>query len=269
MDKGSLVALIATLDTVVIIFSVIAAAGVVGGTVTGFLNWRATRDLREMQDKESLVLQDSISKMVEKAESERLARVKIEADLAKATGDIVTARREAADAIERAAESNRIAEGERLARVKIEERLAPRRLTADQLAKIRDLLKPFAAGAIKVAFLCSSDPEPAKLGFPLLAAIREAGWTVSNAFGNNSARAVDAIWVEVSADAEADTRSAAIAFVSAIRSVTGFWVSDPQPLEKIVLGGSFTGEGMPPVKTIEELGKQLDAATIRITIGPK
>ncbi len=104
---------------------------------------------------------------------------------AQATRDAEVARRNAesfrldiAKANERAAEANKMAEEERLARLKIEERLAPRRLSAEQIATLVKDLKPLSGRDVNLLFI-SGDPETAVFADLLTGALKTAGLKVA------------------------------------------------------------------------------------------
>jgi ABC-type multidrug transport system fused ATPase/permease subunit len=262
VDKATLVRAIASYDKWRLTFGVVAAMSAVFVIAIQIRLLKLNADLSAIKDTEGEENTRKLASVNARAEE-------AVASAANAVRDTEVARREAAEANERAAKANEVAEGERLARVKIEERIAPRVLSPAQLADIKTRVQPFASGATKVAFLAPADSEPAHLGKPLLDMLRSAGWMVSNLWGHNIARAVGGILVEVSADASDETKKAAFAFVSAIRAVSSFIVLGPAPWETIKLVGQFGGEGMPPVKNMQELEAQLHTATIRITIGEK
>jgi len=82
-----------------------------------------------------------------------------------------------ARANERSAEANRIAEQERLARLKIEERLAPRRISADQRTKLAKGLKLLSGKTVSL-FIMIGDPETDAFGKLLSNELMRAGLKV-------------------------------------------------------------------------------------------
>ncbi len=103
---------------------------------------------------------------------------------AQATRDAAVARRDAesfqleiAKANERAAEANKKTEEERLARLKIEESLAPRRISAEQTARLARDLKRLNGQKVNLFFI-SGDPETAVFVDLLGSALKTAGLKV-------------------------------------------------------------------------------------------
>jgi len=89
------------------------------------------------------------------------------------------AKRDAASATQRAAEANEKAEAERLARMKIEERLAPRRLTSEQLTALTTLFTRYQGRTIRVASY-SLDVDAALFGAQILKAAQDANLLVQD-----------------------------------------------------------------------------------------
>lgn len=163
MDKTELEALLARIDIWLLVFGIVVVVGVAGESFFGMRHWWNSRKLQSLQNTEN------------DAQRSEIARLNKEA------GD---ARREAGEAIERAAkterqaaELNRKAEEERLARVKIEERLAPRRISAEQAAKLSVDLAPLHGQHVSL-FIIAGDPETAVFGDLLNTALTGAGLVV-------------------------------------------------------------------------------------------
>jgi hypothetical protein len=138
MNKPELEAAIGTLDTLIQVFALLVAIGIVGEVGFGVRHWVLARRLQVIQSAEDLSQEQAIAGFNKEAgDARKDAALAIER-AAKAEENLGAARKEAAAASERAAEANRIAEGEKLARLKIEEKLAPRNLTEEQQKRFKD-----------------------------------------------------------------------------------------------------------------------------------
>jgi hypothetical protein len=82
--------------------------------------------------------------------------------------------KDAAEANARAAEANRVAEEEKLARLKLEAKIAPRRLTLAQIAKLAELLKPFGGSSLSMDVTAASGLEGTNLADDMLVALNNA-----------------------------------------------------------------------------------------------
>ena len=121
-----------------------------------------------MVNKDSKVLSDTQERLI------KLKDEKVADELSSKGVLIAKANERAANAEMRAAEANQIAEGERLARVKIEERLAPRSLTARQIASLAERLKPYAGISIDILQIGES-PEITHFRSLIETPLRKAG----------------------------------------------------------------------------------------------
>jgi len=248
MNKDALEAVLGTLGTWSHIFTACVAIGVVGELVVGFWQAGANKRLHEIEALEALSLHKDTEQSRATAESAR-------SEAAQASAHLADAHLEAARANERAAEANRIAEGERLARIKIEERLAPRRLTGQQIVDLSRGLSSFSSTEIQVVF--PPDAEPVGIAQPLLAALQAARWSISTIVGHDGARVVTGILVELKPDAEESTGNAAKALADGLRS-QNLSVAGPIAWQAMAMGGAF-----------QVSDPQLPNAKIRITIGSK
>jgi hypothetical protein len=82
--------------------------------------------------------------------------------------------RDAAEANARAAEANRVAEEEKVARLKLQAQIAPRRLTAEQIAKLASLLKPFGGSSLSLDVTAASGLEGTNLADDMIVALNNA-----------------------------------------------------------------------------------------------
>jgi hypothetical protein len=82
MTKVDLEASLNALDKRLIFFGVLVAIGVVGESIYGFLHWRKSNELQDLQNLENLGLQKEIAQLTKQAEEDHLARVKIEQKMA-------------------------------------------------------------------------------------------------------------------------------------------------------------------------------------------
>ena len=137
MDKQALETLIGALDNWAALFTLLVVVGVGGELIVHIMQSRANKKLVALQNAETIAQELEISRLKKDAEGFSL-------DIARAN--------------ERSSEANRIAEQERLARLKIEERLAPRRINADQRARLVTGLKPLSGKTVSL-FIMIGDPE--------------------------------------------------------------------------------------------------------------
>lgn len=112
------------------------------------------------------ILADEARKEREESERERLA---LQAKIAEA-------KKASDEANERAALANERAELERLARIRIEERLAARRIEAEELHSLADCLKPYAGTTVIVTKI--GDLEASQFADDLIKMFSEAKWRV-------------------------------------------------------------------------------------------
>jgi len=184
MDKTQIEAAIGTLDTLIQVFAVLVAIGIVGEVGFGVRHWILNKRLHRIQYSEDLQQQEEIASLnreageARKSAGEAIERAgKAEENLAGANERAASANERAAKAEEHAAEANKIAEGERLERLKLEASLKPRRLTAEQKEKLTTLLKPFSAMPINLAWVGSGGQEVADLASDMFDAMTKAGIT--------------------------------------------------------------------------------------------
>jgi hypothetical protein len=247
VTREAIVASMESLETWAMIFTFLVAIGVAGEFFVGFKQRTLSKLLRSADDAHALVQEQLIEEARAKAE-------KSAAEVAVATRDIETARRDAAEANARAAEANKLAEEERLARVRIEQRLAPRTLTAEQLARIAGAAHNFAT--TKLVFVLSDpSPEPTAIANGILRTL--SNWIVGVDVGHDSARAVSGMLVEVKPEASDAEKHAADAIAAAIRG-EGLAIAGPIEWQAAAMTGSFA-----------HTGPQLQDAKLRLTIGTK
>ncbi|HEY2547720.1 MAG TPA: hypothetical protein VGI46_16735 [Candidatus Acidoferrum sp.] len=156
MTKEELETVLRTLDIWVIVFGILVAIGVTGEAIVGYFHFRKSGQLQRLQAAENLGQQGEIER------------------LRNQTGQVME---RAAKAEERAAEANKAAEEERLARLKIEERLAPRRLTAEQIHFLQTKLGRFAGQPIQISYLVG-DVESQTYASEFAEALGPIGWQV-------------------------------------------------------------------------------------------
>lgn len=146
-----------------------------------------------------------------------------------------------ADANARAAEANRKAEEERLARIKIEERIAPRRLSTEQLKLLTAIFINFPGRTVRVSSY-ELDVDGAMLGMQLLSAARGAALPVDPKLLSQGAIGGMTIGISVTGtDAALVT-----ATIEALGSFGLHPTPDPPPP---TAGMSFGGQGVPlPLK---------------------
>ncbi len=159
MGKETLEALIGVLDNWAAFFTLLVVLGVGGELVVHIMQSRANKKLIALQHTEAIA---------QETEAERLRKESASFQL-----DIAKAKKGAADATERAA----LAEQHT---AELQASLRPRRLTAEQKAKLTALLNPFSALPITLEWVGSGTQEVADLASDILDAIISAGITVPN-----------------------------------------------------------------------------------------
>jgi len=162
MNKAALEASLSTLDTLIQVFAVLVAIGIMGEVGFGVRHWVLNRRLHVIQHAEDLNQEETISGLKKDA-ALALERA------AKAEENLGEAKRQAAEA-------NRIAEQERLERIKIEERLASRRISKSKKEEIVKLLTPFAGARITLQKI--GDDEATEFANDLISVLKESHWTV-------------------------------------------------------------------------------------------
>jgi len=180
VDKTEIEAALGTLDTLIQVFAVLVAVGIVGEVGFGARHWLLSRRLHSIQNSENLARTEEIARLNKEAGDARKAAGEAVERAGKAEENLASANERAAKAEEHAAEANKIAEGERLERLKLEASLKPRRLTADQKEKLTSLLKPFSSMPISLGWVGSGGDEAADLASDVFDAITKAGITIPN-----------------------------------------------------------------------------------------
>jgi hypothetical protein len=260
MDKASLEASLAALDTWIQLFAVIVAIGIVGEVGFGVRHWILNRRLQHIQHSEDQEHQAEIARLnkdaggARKAAGEALERAgNAEENLAGAHERAARANERAAMAEQNAAEANKKAEEEKLARLKIEEKLAPRSLTQAEIEGITAKLRPLGPQRIDF-FIYPNDPEINGIANEVASALQ--GWAVAGfqplGGGNVSGMVVEFDPNDRSAEQRARTLVSALAVCRL--KVNGPVPSLPTPPNQ--LPAMLTGNT--PV-----------GATIRLTIGKK
>jgi hypothetical protein len=163
MTREGLEASIASVETLIQVFALLAAIGVLGVAGIGVRHWVLNRRLQAILHTEQL---------------ERDTRI---AELNKEAGDARQAAGEAAEhaarADERAAIANRKTEEERLARMKLEERLIPRHIEPEQVIGLLVDLNPLKGKNVTLFFV-PDDPETASFSQRLGKIMTDAGLIV-------------------------------------------------------------------------------------------
>jgi hypothetical protein len=203
--KGELEALLNGFEKWLIFFGVLVAIGVAGESIWGFRAWWNNRKLHAVAE--------SVDNL------RRLEITNIGKDTEKLRFAISESAERIALAEQHAAEANRIAEGERLARVKIEEKIAPRRLSAEQIRTVADKLRRFTGQRINF-FATAGDAEAIGIADDILKALNgpnSAGWFPTLSAGQYSSLVGSGIVIELSSDADARAREAAVTLADALR----------------------------------------------------
>jgi hypothetical protein len=235
-EREAIIAFVDSLDKWAILCGILVALGVVGESIVGYLHWTKGNRLHVLEEAERLNQQKAV-------EAARADAAKAAAEVADATRGIEEAKRGAAEANARAAEANQKAEEERLARVKIEERLAPRTLTAADVAALERSVAPFAG--TEISLQVANGDEPTKLANSIIRALEAAHWKMSVLqcdTGGDSG-----IVVEVVPDADDGAKAAAHALVVGLsqhlhttgpipsRNLTRSGIGYPSPVTKPVM----------------------------------
>jgi hypothetical protein len=189
--------------------SVYISAVVVAAVATLFVSFFGSR-LARQKDDELATFQNESNLKISSAQAEA-AKANERAGLAN----------ERAARLEVDAEKLRLeAEKERLARVKIEEKIAPRRLTAEQIRSIANRLREFSGQRLNT-FVVGGDSEIVDIGDNILSALigeRGAGWIVTVSTGQDSRVMDSGIIVEFSPGADSRNLVAAQSLADALRS---------------------------------------------------
>jgi hypothetical protein len=223
MDKASLEASLAALDTWIQVFAVIVAIGIVGEVGFGVKHWILNRRLQRIQHSEDQEHQAETARLnkeagdARKAAGEALERAgKAQENLAGAHERAAAANERAAKAEQHAAEANKKAEEERLARVRIEQRLAPRSLGPAQQRELSERLRPFAGRSLDI-FMYGETPEIVSLTMVIKSTVESAGWNVRS-WTVTAGGAVTGILVGTRTGSDASAQKAAQALIAALNS---------------------------------------------------
>ena len=184
MNKAELEAAIGTMDTLIQIFAVLVAIGIVGEVGFGVRHWILGTRLHKIQHAEDLQQQGAIAALNKEAGDARKQAGEAIERAAKAEENLGNARKSAALAEEHAAEANKTAEEERIARIKLQAKLKGRRLTAEQKSKLTSLLGPFMPTPITLEWVSSGGQEAADLASDFNDAILSAGIPMTTANRN-------------------------------------------------------------------------------------
>jgi hypothetical protein len=220
MDDGVLLSII---DKGKNIAALLVAVGVAGEFLGDFM----ADPIRKRRDE---ARQADIVRLSNDAETARKDSAKLRLDISKSDERAAHANERIALAEQHAAEANRIAEGERLARVKIEEKIAPRRLSAEQIRTVADKLRRFTGQRLNF-FATAGDAEAIGIADDILKALNgpnSAGWFPTLSTGQYSSLVGSGIVIELSSDADARAREAAVTLAEALRSER-LAVLGPQP----------------------------------------
>ena len=169
-----------TLDTLIQVFAVLVAIGIVGEVGFGVRHWILNRRLHRIQYSEDLHQQEEIARFNKEAGEARKSAGEAIERAGKAEENLAGANERAALAEQHAAEANKIAEGERIERLKLEASIKPRRLTAEQKSKLTSLLRPFAPIPINLAWAGPGGQESADLASDVIDAITSAAIPIPN-----------------------------------------------------------------------------------------
>jgi hypothetical protein len=163
---------------------VLITIGVAGELFVQFRASKVETDLRTDSHEVEALLNEQAADANREAGNAKIEAGNAIKQAAQATRDAEVARRDAesfqldiARANEHAAEANKKAEEERLARLKIEERLAPRRMSAQQTTTLVRDLKPLNGHRVTIFFI-SGDLEAATFVDQLGSAFKTAGLIV-------------------------------------------------------------------------------------------
>lgn len=193
---------------------------------------KAKDELSQIKDREKDI---QIAK-VKTDSRENIERVKADAD--KQIASLTTEAAKAKEGIEvakaQAAQANETAERERLARVQLEARLADRKLSQEEQARLISLLKPFNSTEVDIVIF-GDTTEIKSIGFILLDCLRKAGWNVHSATGGGGGNIVKGILVGVRSDADVTISNAARALFSGLQ--TFGIASGPWDFEKMLISG--------------------------------
>jgi hypothetical protein len=163
MTREGLEASIATMETLIQVFALLVAIGIVGVVGFGVRHWVLNRRLQAVLHTEQLERDTHIAELNKEAWDAR-----------QAASDAVE---HAARADERAAIANQKTEEEKLARMKLEERLIPRHIDPEQVIGLLVDLNPLKGKKV-IVFFFSDDPETAVFAQRLGKIMTDAGLVV-------------------------------------------------------------------------------------------
>jgi hypothetical protein len=171
--KEALERTIERLDTVLWVFTLIVAIGVVGEALFGIKHVLLSKRLRHIQHDEDQRHQGEMAELRKAADSA----------LRDAEGfrlQIALANERAANAERETARLTKAAEDERSARIKIEERMAWRRITARQHDEFVSALKPYGGSVVGLRQL--GDEEAKTFADDIMKVFDDSGWTVAKSY---------------------------------------------------------------------------------------
>lgn len=276
MTKAALEASIANLDTLIQVFAVLVAIGIVGEVGFGVRHWVLNRRLIAIQHTEDLNQEQAIATFNKEAGVARRDAAAAIERAAKAEENLGAARKEAATASERAAlaeqhsaeanakaegfrldiaKANETAERERLARLQLEARLADRTLTPIQQSILVAALSSSPRIVIDVATF-GDTAEISGISRLIIESLVRAGWTVHPVTAMAGQATVRGILIGTRTGSDPAISQASALLIKSLRAQN--LSADPWVFEQMTWPGAFMGGG----------GVKYDAP-IRMFIGSK
>src|SRR5437667_2436103 len=143
MNKQSLESSLQTLDILLIVFGLLVAIGVAGESIFGFLHWRRSNQLRDIQTAENLEQGNVIERLKTESEQQRERAATAESNASEAKKTAAAAGIDASTASERAAKAELgiAAQRERAAKaekdlLELRRQLTPRIITSEQTVRL-------------------------------------------------------------------------------------------------------------------------------------
>lgn len=180
MTKAALEASVGNFETLVQIFAIVVAIGIVGEVGFGIRLWILNKRLHAVQHAEDLNQEQAIAGFNKEASDARKDAALAIERAAKAEENLGSAKKDAALAEQHAAEANKVAEQERIERLKLEAKIQPRRLTSEQKQKLTSLLRPFSTAPIVLEWAGAGSDDITDLATDIFDAITSAGIKVPN-----------------------------------------------------------------------------------------
>jgi len=202
---------------------------VAGESIFGFLPWRRSNQLRDIQTAENLEQGNVIERLKTESEQQRERAAKAESNASEAKKTAAAAGIDASKASERAAKAELgiAAQQERAAKaekdlLELKRQLTPRIITSEQTVRLLEILRQSAKGPVTVLTHGPGDSEAGAFASDIRNVLSAAGWAASFAQSSGSARRGVGIGIRSRANPPAHAAILQRAFESVGISMGGF-----------------------------------------------